>query len=100
MEGSDNMALSDAQKRANAKHDNENFETITFKARKGSKARISEAAEATEKSVNGFIRSAVSNAVEFAINKPMEEKKGCCKTAKQNRGSEGYCAEESIGYKR
>lgn len=66
------MALSDARKKANAKHDKENFQYITFKARKGSRERIVEAATTTNQSTNGFIRAAVSKAVEDAINKPME----------------------------
>ena len=65
--------VSDAQRKANDKHDKENFQYITFKARKGSKARIVEAATATGQSTNGFIRSAVNRAVQEATGKPMED---------------------------
>lgn len=64
--------LSEARKRANAKHDKENFQYITFKARKGAKDRIVEAAEATNQSTNGFIRSALNDAVQRITGKPLE----------------------------
>lgn len=66
------MPLSEAQKRSNAKHDKENWQYITFKARIGSKDRIVEAANATGVSINGFIRDAISKAVMEVINKPLE----------------------------
>jgi len=65
--------VSDAQRKASDKHDKENFQYITFKARKGAKERIVEAATTTGQSTNGFIRSAVSKAVQEATGKPMED---------------------------
>jgi predicted HicB family RNase H-like nuclease len=70
--GGDFVPLSEAKKKSNAKHDKENFQYITFKARKGSRERIVEAAEATKQSTNGFIRSAVNKAVYEATGAPME----------------------------
>jgi len=66
-------AMSDARKRANAKYDKEHFEYVTFKARKGSRARIKKAAEKAGDSTNLFIRKAVNKAVIDAIGKPMED---------------------------
>jgi hypothetical protein len=66
------MSTSDAQLRATAKYDRENYQHISFKTRKGSRDRIKEAAEASGQSVNGFIKEAVSNAIMNAIGKPLE----------------------------
>ena len=95
------MPISEARKRANAKHDKENFEVVSFKARKGSRTRIAEAALATGKSINGFIRDALAIAVEIAINKPMEDKEMSRQTnaMKPIVEPELYCAEKSIEYK-
>jgi len=69
------MPVSDAQKKSNARHDAENFQYITFKARIGSRDKIKAAAEATGKSVNGFIRDALNVAVTAATGEPMEKGK-------------------------
>ena len=66
------MATSDSQLKAIAKYDKENYQHISFKARIGSRDRIKEAAEATGQSVNGFIKTAISNAVMESIGKPLE----------------------------
>ena len=66
------MPLSEPQKRSNSKHDKDNWQYITFKARTGSKDRIVEAASATGQSINGFIRDAISRAVMEATGKTME----------------------------
>jgi hypothetical protein len=65
--------ISEARKRANAKHDKENFQYITFKARKGARERRVQAAQVTGGSTNGFIRAAVNKAVLDATGQPMEE---------------------------
>ena len=65
-------SMSEARKRANAKHDKENFQYITFKARKGSRERIVEAATVTGQSTNSFIRSTLNKAVRDATGVPME----------------------------
>jgi predicted HicB family RNase H-like nuclease len=57
---------------AQDKYDNANIETISFKARKGSRMRLKEASAATEQSVNGFIRNALNKAVNEATGSPME----------------------------
>jgi predicted HicB family RNase H-like nuclease len=66
------MAVSDAQKRASAKHDKENFQYITFKAKKGSKERLVEAATIAGMSTNGFIRASLNKSVGELLGKPME----------------------------
>lgn len=66
------MSASESKKRSNSVHDKENWQYITFKARKGSKDRIVEAAETKGMSINGFIREAVSKAVMEATQKPLE----------------------------
>lgn len=66
------MPVSEAKKRSNSKHDKENWQYITFKAKVGAKERIAEAVEAMGLTTNGFIREAVSKAVMAAINKPLE----------------------------
>ena len=60
------------KRKTNAKYDKENFQYITFKARKGAKERIVEAATTTGQSTNGFIRATLNKAVPDAIGKPME----------------------------
>lgn len=70
------MPVSEAQRRSNAKHDKENWQYITFKARIGSKENIDKAAEAAGLSINGFIRAAVSKAVEDTLGVPMEPVSG------------------------
>lgn len=64
---------------AQDRYDKENIETISFKARKGSRKRIVEAATATGQSTNGFIRSTLNKAVQEATGAPMEDsaKEGC-----------------------
>jgi len=69
------LTVSDAQRKANAKHDKENFQYITFKARKGSRERIAQAATATGETVNGFIRKTLNKAVHDATGSPMEDSK-------------------------
>ena len=59
----DDMAVSDAQKRANAKHDKENFEYCTVKVRKGSKQVIREAATNNGDSLNGYIKKAIAEKI-------------------------------------
>lgn len=57
---------------AQEKYDKANMETISFKARKGSRARLVEAAGAHGQSTNGFIRAALNRAVQEAVGSPME----------------------------
>ena len=66
------MSTSKAQLKAAAKHSKENYQHLSFKVRIGSKERIKEAAEATNQSVNAFIKNAVSKAMMEAIGKPLE----------------------------
>jgi len=63
---------SEAQLRAIAKYDKENYQHISFKVRIGAREKIKEAADATSQSVNGFIKTAISNAMMEAIGKPLE----------------------------
>ena len=67
--------VSEARKRANAKYDKENYQYITFKAKKGSRERIAQAAEAAGETVNGFIRVTLNRAVEDFTGSPMEADK-------------------------
>jgi predicted HicB family RNase H-like nuclease len=69
------MSVSEAQKRANAKHDSAYYEYITFKARKGARARIVQAAQTQGVSTNGFIRAAVDGAVKAATGVSMERER-------------------------
>ena len=66
------MPVSEKQSVSRNKHDKENFQYITFKARKGARERIVEAATATGQSTNGFIRSTLNKAVQDATGAPME----------------------------
>ena len=66
------MPVSEAQRRANAKYDKENYQYITFKAKKGSRERIAQAAAATGETVNGFIRGTLNKAVFDTTGQPME----------------------------
>jgi uncharacterized protein (DUF1778 family) len=67
--------VSEKQARHRDKYDRENWEYITFKARKGSRERIKQAAEAKGESINGFMRSVLNAEVEKAIGMPMESAK-------------------------
>lgn len=58
---------------AQDKYDAANTETVSFKTRKGSRARLVQAATATGQSTNGFIRQALNKAVQDATGAPMEE---------------------------
>lgn len=60
---------------AQDKYDRVNVETISFKARRGSRMRIVEAATATGQSTNGFIRSTLNRAVQEVIGTPMEDER-------------------------
>jgi len=73
MPDNEKSPMSEARKRANAKYDKENYQYISFKAKKGSRERIIQAAEATNETVNGFIRGTLNKAVETAIGRPMED---------------------------
>lgn len=72
---SDKKAISEARKRANAKHDEQNYQYISFKARKGSRERITAAAKAVGESTNGFIRVVLNKAVLEATGQPMEQER-------------------------
>ena len=56
-------------------YDKENIETVSFKARKGSRNNIKNAAIKTGQSVNGFIRVSLNDAVKKIIGIPMEPEK-------------------------
>jgi len=58
------MAISEAQRRANAKHDKENFEYCTVKTRKGKRAAWKAHAAAKGESLNGFLNRAIDETVE------------------------------------
>ena len=55
-------------------YDAAHVETISFKARKGSRERIKVAASGTGQSVNGYIRAALNRAVQSDTGEPMEVK--------------------------
>jgi predicted HicB family RNase H-like nuclease len=57
------MAVSEAQRRANAKHDKENYEYCTVKVRKGKRAEVREHAQLRGESINGFINRAIDEAI-------------------------------------
>ena len=67
-----NAPLTEARKRANEKYDKENYQYISFKARKGSRERIAAAAQAVGQSTNGFIRGTLNKAVLDVTGTPME----------------------------
>lgn len=59
------MAIkSEAQKRAVAKYNAENYERLEIRVPKGDKARIQTHAEALSESVNGFVGRAISETME------------------------------------
>lgn len=66
------MSVSEKQKGYRDKYDKENFQYITFKARKGAKERLTKAALSTGQSTNGFIRATLNRAVQEATGVPME----------------------------
>lgn len=59
------MAIkSEAQKRAVAKYNAENYERLEIRVPKGDKARIQAHAEALGESVNGFVGRAISETMD------------------------------------
>lgn len=58
---------------AQDRYDKEKTEVISFKTRKGARARIKDAAIATGQTTNGFIRSALNQAVKEATGRTMED---------------------------
>jgi uncharacterized protein (DUF1778 family) len=58
-----------------AEYDRENVDTISFKTKKGARGQLKKAALASGKSMNGFIRDALNDAVMEVIGEPMEIKK-------------------------
>jgi uncharacterized protein (DUF1778 family) len=58
---------------AQDRYDKEKTEVISFKTRKGARARIKEAAEATGQTTNGFIRAVLNHAVKEATGHTMED---------------------------
>lgn len=48
------------------------IDTISFKTQKGAREQLKKAAHASGKSMNGFIRDALNDAVTDAIGEPME----------------------------
>lgn len=59
------MAIkSEAQKRAVAKYNAENYERLEIRVPKGDKARIQAHAEAMSESVNGFVGRAISETMD------------------------------------
>ena len=58
------MAVSEAQRRSNKKHDAANFEYCTVKVRIGIKSRARDHAAARGESLNGFINRAIAEAME------------------------------------
>jgi hypothetical protein len=60
---------------AQDKYDKANVETISFKAKKGSRMSLKEAAASLGMPLNGFIRETLNKAVLEATGRPMEEAK-------------------------
>lgn len=65
-ERGDNMAISEAKKRANRKWNEENYDRIQIVVKKGRKAEIQEAAKTKGMSVNGWINSLIDTAIDHA----------------------------------
>ena len=66
-------ALSEARKRANAKYDKENYQYITFKARKGTRDKIKAAAAGIGESLNGYIIKSIDERMERDGSAPIGE---------------------------
>jgi len=62
--GGDDMAYSEAQKRATAKYMKENLDEIKLRVPKGRKDEIKAHAEQRGESLNGFISRAIDNQIE------------------------------------
>ena len=58
------MSVSESQKRARDKYDDEHFEYITLKVHKGRKSEIKECAKAQGHSLNSFILEAIKERIE------------------------------------
>jgi uncharacterized protein (DUF1778 family) len=57
------------------KYEAEKIDTISFKTQKGARGQLKKAALASGRSMNGFIRDTLNEAVTKAIGEPMELKK-------------------------
>ncbi|MEE0266282.1 MAG: hypothetical protein U0L18_11445 [Acutalibacteraceae bacterium] len=58
------MALTEAQKRANAKYNAKAYDRVELKVKKGKKETIKAHAEQQGESLNGFINRAIDEAIE------------------------------------
>lgn len=66
------MPVSEAQKKANAKHDKEHFEYCTVKVKKGTKQIIQEVANSSNDSINGYIKKAIKEKIKIDIGQEIE----------------------------
>ena len=64
------MPLSEAQKRANRKYEEKNYERFQVMVRKGEKAAIQAFAKSNGESFNGFVKRAIKEAMERGTPDP------------------------------
>lgn len=57
------MPVSEAQKKATAKYEQQNYDKVLLRLEKGRKGEIKAAAEKQEQSLNGFIVSAIDEKI-------------------------------------
>ena len=57
------MAVSDAQKKATAKYMKKAYEEIKVRVKRGTKAKIEDAAKASDSSINAYIKDAVKRRI-------------------------------------
>ena len=67
-EGGEEMPVSEAQRRASAKHDKDNFEYCTVKVRKGKKSELQAHVAKQGESLNAFVARAIDAAMEADNN--------------------------------
>ena len=58
------MPVSEAQKKATAKYEQQNYDKILLRLEKGKKDRIKNHAESKGESLNGFINTAIDEKIE------------------------------------
>ena len=58
------MPVSEAQKKATAKYEQQNYDKILLRLEKGKKDRIKNHAESKGESLNGFVNRAIDEAIE------------------------------------
>lgn len=69
IKGGKNMAVTEAQKKATAKYEKENYDKVLIRLDKGKKDKIKAHAEINGESINGFVNRAIDETINNDVKK-------------------------------